>query len=165
MNAEHIARKARRSISRYCYEECKSYCCRKGYLPVKKNEVDAVTQGRKEELMRKGVLKKIKDEKYSLYMGDYDAPCPSLFDYKCLIHKKKNRPDACKQFPLFIEGCLIKLSPRCPAVKEGLFYPYVSQLLRLGYKVVKADQYADMEIYNFDPEKSKKTNKPITIES
>ncbi len=163
MDGETIAKKARRSISRYCYEDCKSYCCRKGYLPVKEEEVDLVTQGRKEELLQKGILKKIGDGKYSLYLGNYDTPCPSLFDYKCLIHKKKNRPDVCAQFPLFIEGKMIKLSPRCPAVKEGLFYPYVSQLLRLGYKVIKADAYADMELYKFEPN-LKFEKKPLAVE-
>ncbi|MFQ5474254.1 MAG: hypothetical protein ACE5DM_00290 [Candidatus Nanoarchaeia archaeon] len=29
---EAIADRARESISQYCIEECKAYCCRKGYL-------------------------------------------------------------------------------------------------------------------------------------
>ncbi len=47
MDAEQIAEKARKSISKFCYEECNAYCCRKGYLILNKDEVDVVTQGKK----------------------------------------------------------------------------------------------------------------------
>jgi len=143
--AEIIAEKARKSISRFCYEECKSYCCRKGYLNLDKNNVDLVTQGRKNELEAKKRLSKINENNYSLYIGDYSSPCPSLKDHKCIIHKNPMRPLACKHFPLFLEKNIIKLSSRCLAVKQGMLYPYISRLLKLGYKLSKTNTFSDFD--------------------
>lgn len=147
MDAEKIAEKARKSISKFCIEECKAYCCRKGYLILNTNEVEEVTQGRKDELEDKKILKIIKDGRYSLYMGNYDAPCPSFKDFKCIIYNSKNRPKTCRDFPLFIDGKNVFLSPRCLAVKNGLLYPYMMQLSMLGYKILKSDAFADFEMH------------------
>jgi len=146
MNAEMIVKKARQSISRFCVEECKSYCCRRGYLTLSDKEVDIVTQGRKQELIDKKILKKLKYD-YSLFLGDDNIACPCLKDFKCVIHKSTERPKACKDFPIFLEGNLIKLSQRCLAVKTGMLYPYVKQLLMMGYKLKKNHTYSEMELY------------------
>ncbi len=145
MDAENIAQKARKSISKFCYEECKAYCCRKGYLILDKDEVDVVTQGKRKQLEKDKMLKKIKNGKYSLYMGNYDFPCPSLKDNKCMIHNDPKRPKTCNDFPLFLQGKVIRLSLRCLAVKQDLFYPYVKQLVVLGYIVKKEDPNDDIE--------------------
>jgi len=79
-------------------------------------------------------------------MGNYDAPCPSLKDFKCIIHKNPKRPLTCRQFPIFIDGNMIKLSPRCLAVKQGLIYPYISQLLKLGMKLSEENPFSDLDI-------------------
>lgn len=150
--AEKIAEKARESISRYCIEECKAYCCRKGYLPLNEDEVDLVTQGKRKELEDKGLLRKTVKERHSLNMGVYSTPCPSLDmnKFTCTIHTNPKRPKCCRDFPLFLENNLVKLSPRCPAVKENLFYPYVKQLLMLGYKLAENSQFADLELYKVE---------------
>jgi hypothetical protein len=146
--ANILADEARNSISKYCFEECHAYCCRKGYLVLKPEEVDTVTQGRKEELLEKGILKKLKTD-YSLFMGNYDQPCPSM-DEKCMckIHKSPFRSKVCADFPLFIEGDLVRLSIRCPAVKENLLFPFVKQLQALGFKIIKPDSFGALELYN-----------------
>lgn len=146
MEAEAIAEKARKSISRFCIEECKSYCCRKGYLILDNSNIDLVVQGRKQELLDRKILIK-KEINYSLYLGDYEIPCPSLGkDFKCLIHKKPERPSACKQFPLFIEGNKLRLSPRCPAVKADMLYPYIARLLKMGYRLEEANPFSDFDV-------------------
>lgn len=145
MDVQQMAKKARASISRYCMEECKAYCCRKGYLVMSLKEAELVTQNQISLLEAKGVLKKIRDEEYSFDLNNQGSYCPSLVDFKCVIHRNKNRPSACKEFPLFIQGDLVKLSPRCPAVKEGLFYPYVIKFLKKGYKICKSHPYADLD--------------------
>lgn len=146
MDAETLAQKARKSISKFCIEECHAFCCRKGYLILKNDEVDLVTQNRKEELIQKGVLKKINDQEYSLNLTDNDMSCPSLKDNQCLIHKNPKRPEACREFPLFLhDQNLVKLSPRCLAVKCNLFYPYICQFIRMGYKLSATNPYADLE--------------------
>jgi len=141
---EYIARKARKSISKFCYEECKSYCCRKGYLILNSSNVDLVAGEKRRKLEEKKLLLKISDSNYSLNLGK-DSNCPSLKDYKCIIHRNPKRPLACKNFPLFIEGNKIKLSPRCLAVKQGLFYPFVSKLLKLGYRLSETNPFSEFD--------------------
>jgi Fe-S-cluster containining protein len=146
--ANVMADEARNSISKYCCEECHAYCCRKGYLVLKKEEVDVVTQGRREELIEKKILKDL-GKNYSLFMGNYEQPCPSLDEkFMCKVHKSEFRSKVCGDFPLFIEGDLVRLSIRCPAVKENLLFPFVKQLQVLGFKIVKPDSFGALELYN-----------------
>ncbi|MBS3122682.1 YkgJ family cysteine cluster protein [Candidatus Woesearchaeota archaeon] len=142
--ANLIANKARKSISKFCYEECKSYCCRKGYLVLTEKEIKLVTHGRQKELEKTPILKKLDNGKYSLFFGGKDEPCPALKNFKCTIHKSKNRSSTCKNFPLFVEGKYIRLSPRCLAVKQDKLYPFVRQLIKLGYKQQEAESNADI---------------------
>ena len=148
MDIERFLKKARNSISKFCYKECNSYCCRKGYLVINENQVNLVTQKRKKELELSKVLTKMKGEEYSLYLGDYLHPCPSLKDLKCSIHRKNNRPLVCKEFPIGIKGNVIFLSTRCLAVKTGLFYPYIERLRALGYRTIESDQFYDSDFQN-----------------
>ena len=132
MKAEEIAEKARRSISRFCIEECKAYCCRKSYLVLTVEEMDLVTQGIENKLEDRKILKKMNKERYFLNLRD---GCPSLKNNLCVIHNNSKRPLVCKQFPIFIKNKNIQLSPSCLAVKRDLFYPYVHEFLKLGYKI------------------------------
>ncbi len=144
--AEKIAEKARKSISMFCMEECRSYCCRKGYLALSKEEMELVAQGRQKELEEKKVLRRINSKSYSLYLGDYGVLCPCIdSEYKCIIHKHPKRPMACQQFPLFIDGKNVRVSSRCLAAKEGKLYPYVSRLVRMGYRLSGTNAFADFE--------------------
>ncbi len=96
------------------------------------------------------MLKKIGNNKYSLYMGNSDSPCPSLKHNKCTIHNNSKRPKTCNNFPLFLQGKLIRLSPRCLAVKQGKLYPYIKQLMALGYKEYKEDPNDDIEFHTIN---------------
>ncbi|MBU2561740.1 MAG: YkgJ family cysteine cluster protein [Nanoarchaeota archaeon] len=158
MDAEEIANKARKSIGRYCAEECKAYCCRKGYLVMTANESELVTQGMLAALMKKGVIVITPAGKYSMNMSLLENGCPSLKDYKCAIHTKRGRPDTCKKFPLFIEDKMIKVSQRCPAAKEGLLYPFIAKLVRMGYKLMEGNSYSDSELYNIIPDQKPEDN-------
>ena len=62
MKAEEIAEKARRSISKFCAEECKAYCCRKSYLVLTSEEVDLVAQGARTGLEDKRIINKMKGD-------------------------------------------------------------------------------------------------------
>lgn len=144
--AEKIADKARKSISKFCIEECKAYCCRKGYLILDDSNVNLVTQGNKDKLMSNYVLKELGDERYSFFLGHRDHPCPSLKDHRCMIHSDDKRPLACKNFPLFIEDDILRLSPRCVAVKLGMLYPYVTKLLKMNLKLSKTNSFSELEL-------------------
>ena len=128
MDINKLADKARNSISKYCYEECKAYCCRKGYLPLTKEQAKFF----KEKIKDKTLLKKLPKGDYSLNLKN---GCPQLKDFKCTIYTSKLKPACCSDFPIFIEKNLIRFSPRCPAVKAGKFYPYIKQFLKLGFNV------------------------------
>jgi len=130
MTAEEIANKARKSISTYCYKECKAYCCRKGYLVLTKKQLNLITKNNP----GKDQIKPLVFNTFSLNLSQ---SCPSLKDFKCVIHKNKDRPDTCKQFPVFIEKDTVRLSSRCPAIKEGLFYPYIYEWIALGYNIIE----------------------------
>ncbi|MFH1064537.1 MAG: hypothetical protein V1729_05630 [Candidatus Woesearchaeota archaeon] len=148
MNVDYILNKARKSLSSFCVDECRAFCCRKCYLVLDKDQVDTVTQCRSEELKQKGMLLPTPDGRYSLNMGSTDMPCPSLKDFKCTIHNNKKRSKTCSDYPIFISGMNIMLSPRCLAVKQGKLYPYTRKLHMLGYKFLHADEYSDVELYN-----------------
>jgi Fe-S-cluster containining protein len=144
MDAEKIADRARNAIGKFCMEECKAYCCRKGYLNMGPESVDIITQGKRAELENNKTLTKINDNNYSLFLGNYNQPCPSLKDFRCAIHKNPKRPEACRQFPVFIRGKTLSLSSRCLAVKQGLLYPYIKKILSLGYTLSENHPYSDL---------------------
>lgn len=131
MDAERIAQQARKSLSRYCVEECRSYCCRKGYLVLSEKEADLVSHGTAKLLEANGQLARMSNGNLSLNIGING--CPSFKDDICSIYNSRNRPLACKQFPLFFEGKSILLSNRCLAVRNGMLYHYIKKLLSLGY--------------------------------
>ncbi|MBU0615231.1 MAG: YkgJ family cysteine cluster protein [Nanoarchaeota archaeon] len=145
MEIQRLLNKARRSISSYCINECKAYCCRKGYLVLTQKEHDLILKNSHEKVESLKLLKALPNNKFSLYMGNANLPCPSLLDFKCTIHKSKNRPMVCHDFPIFIEDHEIRLSHRCPAVKEDLFYPYMARLKKLGYKIIVSSELMDSE--------------------
>jgi len=126
MDPLRIADRARDSISDYCINSCKAYCCRKGYLVLTKKEAKLIAKD-----LDSDCLKKNGEDKYSLKL-----PCPALEDFKCRIYKSKNRPTVCREFPLFLEGKTIRVSNRCPACREGMLYPYVKELIASGYTLM-----------------------------
>jgi len=134
--AKQLALKARQSLSNYCYTECNAYCCRKGYLQLTPKEADLLSNNNKKELIEKNALTPIQGGKYILDLASKDLGCPQLQDYKCNIHTNPARPLACKEFPLFICGTrTIRLSRRCPAVRDNLLYPYLAQFKVMGYEI------------------------------
>ena len=135
--AEQILNRARNDISQFCIEECKAYCCRKGYLVLTPKQAKATLQNREEELKNKGFLKDMTNGNLSLYMGDKDNPCPSLNNNKCLIHKHPDRCDTCEMFPIHIKDKTIHISRRCHAAKANMLYPHIAELIKLGFRLLK----------------------------
>ncbi len=143
MQTEKIAQQARKAISRFCIEECRSYCCRKGYLVMTKEEKELVTGETPDE----SIIKKISENKYSMRLGNPNG-CPQLKDYKCQIHANPERPQACKDFPIFTEGKSFRISNRCPAHISGKLYPYIKKLKMLGCKIEENTPFSELEFYN-----------------
>jgi Fe-S-cluster containining protein len=137
MKVQEIAKEARESISKYCIEECKAYCCRKGHLILNEEELKLLTGDKQEELENKGFIKIQENNMFALKLGNHLGSCPKLNGSICEIHTNPKRPATCKNFPIFIdeEKKEIKLASRCFAVKENKLYPYIHQFLELGFKI------------------------------
>jgi len=133
MDAKKIITRARSIICKYCIEECNAFCCRKGYLLLEKKEAEAVVQKKLENITEKGPIRKYEDKVYISLAKD----CPALKKNLCTIHRKKTRPQLCKDFPIFIDNKTISLSNNCPAITDNIIYAEISQLVRNGYKLEK----------------------------
>ena len=134
---EQILDESRNGISQYCIDECHSYCCRKGYLVLSPEEMEVTMQDQKEKYLKKSLLKLMPDGNWSLFMGDKDYSCPSLKGNMCMIHKNPLRSDTCRVFPISIVDGVINQSRRCPARWNRKLYPYVAQLVNMGFKLKK----------------------------
>jgi Fe-S-cluster containining protein len=129
---------ARDSISEYCYTECDAYCCRKGFLILNNEEANLLTDNRISEFEKVGKISKNNEDKFVLDLGKSTGSCPRLENNKCSIHKNPMRPKACKEFPVFLwENNIIKISSRCPAIKENKLYKYETIFRIKGYKILK----------------------------
>ena len=128
---------ARNSISDYCINECHAYCCRKGFILLNEEELNLLTGDKRQELEDNEFIKRQDDGKFSLNFSNHLGSCPRLSDSKCTIHKDPRRPLTCEKFPIFLdeENKVIRLSPRCFAVKENKLYPFVHQFLSMGFQI------------------------------
>ena len=131
MDVENLLDEARASISDYCLNECRGYCCRKGYLRLSGEEAAFFFSVTKVRVCRDALGEHI------FYLGDGDRPCPFLDHDRCSIHTDDRRPLVCRQFPIFLrDGKQVRFSTRCPAVRENKFYGYMYQLRQRGYRIV-----------------------------
>jgi hypothetical protein len=138
--AEKLAITARESISSYCYTECKAYCCRRGYLLLKAEELQLIKGMTKKNPRMIPVYTKLDKHAFALNLGGKLNGCPNLTDYKCTIHKNPLRPKTCKDFPLFIRANkTIMITNACPAVFENKFYPFLAEFKKMGYKLEYAE--------------------------
>ncbi len=134
---EKLAKEARESLSDFCINECKAYCCRKGYLIVQDEELNLITKNIREKLLEEGSVKEMWNGKFTLNFGNSIGRCPALDSkFRCKIHGNDKRPLTCKDFPIFILGKKIKISPRCPAKKENKFFKFEKEAKNLGYEIV-----------------------------
>jgi hypothetical protein len=136
MDINKYLKQARKSIGKFCIEECNAYCCKKGYLILSDKEVKITLSNMKDFLERDDSLKIISPKSYSLKLHNSYGSCPSLKDNKCIIHNKKSRSNTCKDYPIFkIDDKTIHFSKRCLAVKQNKFYPYIHKLKKMGFIV------------------------------
>ena len=136
MDAKKIADAARDSIGDYCMNECHAYCCRKGYLQLTVKEAALIMTLPEKDLRDTETLKQIEDDTFLLELGDSKHPCPQLKGNGCSIHGNPERPESCRDFPLFFEeDNKVRLSQRCPAVRLGKLYPFVAELVAGGFEL------------------------------
>lgn len=141
MDAQTAIDDAWESIGEFCCEECKAYCCRKGYLVLSRAQARLIVGDVGPHLESIGALKRLDGDRFSLFMGRSDAPCPGLnqADFRCRVHDDPDRPSTCRDFPIFIIGKTVRFSHRCLAVRQGKFYALEKELIALGYSLVEYD--------------------------
>jgi Fe-S-cluster containining protein len=125
--AEKLAVRARESLSKYCYNECMAYCCRRGHLLLSEKEASLL------QLDIKDLILMPVDGRYIFNLG---KGCPNLKEHKCIIHKDLGRPKACKEFPLFIFENTVIVTDDCPAVEQNQLYAYLAEFKSMGYVLV-----------------------------
>lgn len=135
--AEKIADKARESISKFCMNECKAYCCRKGYIMVREDQLNeiATKEIQKKLTEEKKIEKYSFSQKFKINFTNSLGGCPALKDNKCTIHKNAKRPKVCHEYPIFVQFNEIRISSKCPAQQQNKLYPYIRKLHKLGYKI------------------------------
>ena len=135
--AELIADEARESISDFCIKECHAYCCRKGYIMVRENQLNTIASKEKQEVLEKEG--KIKEFPFSgRIQVDFTnslGGCPALKNNMCTVHKNPLRPKVCHEFPIFIQDHIVRISGKCPAHQNNKFYPYIKKFKELGFEV------------------------------
>ena len=141
MNIDDFLTEARNMVSEYCAINCYSKCCKEGELRLWEDEVDLVTQGRREELEKNFHLFKLKDgtETYSLLLGGF-YPCPSLIeDDRCILHDGDRGAKNCIKYPLFKneQEKIVIVMKRCDAVKSGLLDNLFEKIQVMGFKIKK----------------------------
>ena len=122
ISAENIAERARASLSYYCMYECKAMCCRKGYITLSIKEAINILGS-----LPKSVIKEI--------TIDLSEGCPKLKDNKCTIYKE--RPQICRDYPVFVKHSAVHLSEKCPAVRENKLYPFEHEFIQKGLRVIR----------------------------
>lgn len=141
LNYINIANKARDSISNFCITKCKAKCCKKGKLLIMTDEeLDLVVGLNKvEKYFNKKILEYSKKNNNFLLYNSEIKICRQL-DKKtniCKEHKNPNRPQVCKDYPIFIiKGKYVIFSKNCPAVDSGMFKDYENQFIQLGLKII-----------------------------
>lgn len=138
-----VADEARDSLGKFCLEECKGYCCRKGYLAITESNVNTVSQGHKAEFLENGKLKLMSPGNYSLAICN-DCPSLDTSNFHCLIYKDELRPKVCADFPIIVNGNMVIFSSRCLAVRENKLFGYMKELEILGCKIVECDSFVDI---------------------
>ncbi|NCN51512.1 hypothetical protein GW931_00680 [archaeon] len=134
-----IISKARKSIGKFCIEECNAYCCRKGYIIINEQQVNIIaTKNEQIELKKENKLKELVfSGKFMLDFSNSLGGCPKLKGTKCLIQSNPERAKVCQESPIFLFGDSVRISSKCPAHQKNMFYLFIKQLEALGYKLTK----------------------------
>jgi Fe-S-cluster containining protein len=140
-NINDISKETMFALSEYCINKCKAYCCRKGYLIVNEEQLNLIlnnNEKKKQRLINNKDIKEMLNGKFSINFSTCNGcPALSLKTFKCNIYENENRPQTCKDFPIFIVGKKIKISSRCPAKRDNKFFKFEKQAEKLGYEIVE----------------------------
>jgi Fe-S-cluster containining protein len=132
IKAEKMLKEARNSISQFCIDECRAYCCRKGVLTLNAKESNDFMKNIPKNIPGSAKVSHAANGDSVVLLNE--SGCPNL-DKNCLctIHTKKNRPTICKEFPILIKNHTVLFCQDCPAVEQKKFYAYEAKLIKKGF--------------------------------
>jgi Fe-S-cluster containining protein len=131
---QRILKEARESLSDYCINVCKAFCCRTGYIKTREEKARFIAGERFEKMFKMKKIEKSKDGSYVIHLRE--GGCPRL-DKKtcfCTIHTHELKPITCEIFPINVKGDYFFISQRCPAIRESKLYLFTAQLAQLRLK-------------------------------
>jgi len=132
-----LAEIAKDEIANFCMTECKGFCCREGYIIIRPTELDLMaTKIVQQNLEATFITRELLTGKIALNFSNSTTGCPALKNGLCTIHKNPDRANVCKNFPIFINGKEVKVSPRCLAVQKGMLDNFKIQAKKLGYNAI-----------------------------
>ncbi|MBW3012026.1 YkgJ family cysteine cluster protein [Candidatus Woesearchaeota archaeon] len=128
--AQTLVDEARNSLGEFCSAKCNAHCFKHGFLELSERELVKIIHDR----LYNFDISRINDIAYarhSLKLGK-DIPCPCLKKNKCTIYA--DRPQCCRDFPLFVNGKMIAVAPDCPGI--DILKPYLKKLEDIGFKII-----------------------------
>jgi len=140
-NYVQIIESAKNQISDFCINTCKAKCCRFGQLLIITNEELDFIVGFKnvDAFLKNGILKHSENNDLFFTYDFKKFPCKhlNLTKYMCNEHQNINRPQICKDYPIFvIRKKFVIFSPACPAVEQGLLKECEIELEKIGMKII-----------------------------
>ncbi|MBN2880872.1 YkgJ family cysteine cluster protein [Candidatus Woesearchaeota archaeon] len=109
----------RTDIGRFC-SQCHSKCCSVGKIIISKKELDCFTK------------KVFIERSDGLFEVVLKTGCPELKS-DCLCNIYPNRPEICREYPIFRHANLILVSSICPYIHE--YDEQLEELKKLGARV------------------------------
>jgi len=126
MEASEILKEAQDIFNNYCASTCKSMCCKKGSLSLTKKESSLFKNS-----------EKLIEKENGLYEYKLSPGCQYLDENNfCKIHKNKEIPHLCSEYPFFIKSKLILVAEKCPAVQNDKLIHVIKNLKENGFKIL-----------------------------
>lgn len=112
----------RNSLGPYCMNECKAKCCKMGKLLLQNNKEyeTIIPKEKEEEYIKKEIIVQNPQTKNVYFDHEKVGGCRHLKGVMCGIYQNPNKPQICRDFPIFKVGDYIMSSSFCQAVENKI---------------------------------------------
>lgn len=130
----------RNSLTEYCVLKCKSKCCKKGKLLIQsQKELFSIIKLEDTKKLYEDNIIILHPKTDNWFYLDHEkmGGCPKLLENNyCSIHNNLDRPQICRDFPIFLKEKYIITADFCPAIKENLLERELNELKEMGFIIV-----------------------------
>lgn len=114
--------KIRDSLGSYCMNECRAKCCKMGKLLLQNNkEFDLIVPKEKiEQYEQEKIIEQNPKTKNVYFDHEKVGGCQHLKGVMCGVYKNPDKPQICRDFPIFKVGNYIMTSSFCQAVENNI---------------------------------------------